>query len=199
MLLHFNDLKFYSIPNLPSDWEAPLWLKVELGLFAGRLYFDYSEYATLCNFLGVKESVASLEEIDDDFELGPPALDGVVEKVTAKSQAVFARKPLTFLHEWLAIRRKGQDFASSPMGQVCQGKPLTNDHTFFMKPEAARTSKDTEHTGVRRSAPVDALEEDDAEDDIYDENAFGKIRPDEIDTFDDAALKDDSSEDEESD
>lgn len=199
MLLHFNDLKFYSIPNLPSDWEAPLWLKVELGLFAGRLYFDYSEYATLCNFLGVKESVASLEEIDDDFELGPPALDGVVEKVTAKSQAVFARKPLTFLHEWLAIRRKGQDFASSPMGQVCQGKPLTSDHTFFMKPEAARTSKDTEHTGVRRSAPVDALEEDDAEDDIYDENAFGKIRPDEIDTFDDAALKDDSSEDEESD
>ncbi|TVY94359.1 hypothetical protein LAWI1_G000351 [Lachnellula willkommii] len=199
MLLHFNDLKFYSIPNLPSDWEAPLWLKVELGLFAGRLYFDYSEYATLCKFLGVKESAASLEEIDDDFELGPPALDGVVEEVAAKSQAVFARKPLTFLHEWLAIRRKGQDFASSPMGQVCQGKPLTSDHTFFMKPEAARTSKDTEHKSVRRSVPVNAPEEDDAEDDIYDENAFGKIRPDEIDTFDDAALKDDSSEEEESD
>ncbi|TVY49278.1 hypothetical protein LOCC1_G002062 [Lachnellula occidentalis] len=200
MLQHFNDLKFYSIPNLPSTWEAPSWLKVELGLFAGRLYFDYSEYAALCEFLGVKESAASLEEVDDDFELGPPALDGVVEEeVPANPQEskskVFARKPLTFLHEWLAVRRKGQDFASSPMGQVCQGKPLTSDHTFFIKPEATRTSNNTEHTSVKRSVPVSALEEDDAEDDIYDENAFGKIRPGEIDTFDDAALKDDSSED----
>ncbi|TVY57509.1 hypothetical protein LCER1_G002022, partial [Lachnellula cervina] len=122
MLLHFNNLNFYSIPNLPSTWEAPLWLKVELGLFAGRLYFDYSEYAFLCKFLGVKESVVSLEEVDDDLELCPSALDGVAEEeVAAKSQTsepkAFARKPLTFLHEWLAIRRKGQDFTSSPMGQ----------------------------------------------------------------------------------
>jgi hypothetical protein len=198
MLLHFNDLKFYSMPSLPPSWEAPLWLKVEIGLFAGRLYFDYSEYALLCEYLGVKESAASLEEVDDNLEELPTALDGVVEEEVAtkpQESKIFARKPLTFLHEWLAIRRKGQDFASSPMGQVCQGKSLKSDHPFFMKPEAAR-SKDTEH--IRRFGPVKVSEEDDVEKEFYDDNTFGQgdLRANEVDNFDDSALTDDSGSEE---
>lgn len=38
---------------------------------------------------------------------------------------------LNFLHEWLDIRAKGQDFAQTPMGYVCSGKVLTEDHSFF--------------------------------------------------------------------
>ena len=26
------------------DWEAPLWLRIEIGVYAGRLYFDFEEY-----------------------------------------------------------------------------------------------------------------------------------------------------------
>ena len=46
----------------------------------------------------------------------------------------FTAKPLTFLQEWLAVRRKGQDFAHTPMGHVCQGKPLAASHPFFAGP-----------------------------------------------------------------
>lgn len=81
MLHHFNDFNFYSIPSLSASWEAPLWLKVEIGLFAGRLYFEYNEYALLCKYLAVKESaVTILEEMAEEIELVPDTFDGVDEK-----------------------------------------------------------------------------------------------------------------------
>jgi len=43
----------------------------------------------------------------------------------------FTAKPLTFLQEWLAVRRKGQDFVNTPMGYVCQGRALKASHPFF--------------------------------------------------------------------
>jgi hypothetical protein len=44
---------------------------------------------------------------------------------------------LTFMQEWLSLRRKGQDFAQTPMGYICQGKVLKADHPFFSKVEGA--------------------------------------------------------------
>jgi hypothetical protein len=38
-MLQFNDLKYYATPTLPPDWSAPMWLKVAVGIFAGKLYF----------------------------------------------------------------------------------------------------------------------------------------------------------------
>lgn len=147
-MLQFNDLKYYAVPNLPKSWTAPTWLKIELGIFAGRLYFEYEEYANLCKFLGVRESEGKLEEMDidepmssaeqpaDQFSAEEPAEDTADEvEADTKSKPLqsFTSKPLTFLHEWLAVRRKGQDFAHTPMGHVCQGKPLTASHPFFGK------------------------------------------------------------------
>lgn len=37
----------------------------------------------------------------------------------------FAAKPLIYLHEWIDVRRKGQDFEHTPMGFIMTGKPLT--------------------------------------------------------------------------
>jgi len=37
----------------------------------------------------------------------------------------------TKVREWLALRRKGQDFEHTPMGFVTGGKPLTENHPFF--------------------------------------------------------------------
>jgi hypothetical protein len=196
-MLQFNDLKFYAIPTLPIDWEAPAWLKVELGLFAGRLYFDFSEYELLCQYLGVKESSASLEEEDEeDLELNPLAIDGIVEEAPRKELKLFARKPLTFMHEWLALRRKGQDFASTPMGHVCQGKPLRSDHPFFRKPE----TREADTTQIRRVGAPKGIEEDEDVDEEFfdcDDEAYGHVGIDEVDTFDDAELEEESSESEE--
>ncbi|KAF1848960.1 uncharacterized protein K460DRAFT_404218 [Cucurbitaria berberidis CBS 394.84] len=107
-MLHFNRLDYYAIPSLPTDFKAPVWLSVELGIFSGRLHFEWDEYHELLSYLGLCQD---------------PSPD-------LQKQA-FAPKPLTFLHEWIALRRKGQDFEHTPMGFVTTGKPLTANHPFF--------------------------------------------------------------------
>ncbi len=115
-MLHFNDLKYYAVPSLPSHWSAPSWLQIELGVYAGRLYFEYSEYSDLLSFLGVREQTGKLEEEDDG-----EGIDGSEEhfpEAPAELQQeikVFTKKPLTFMQEWLALHRKGQKFDESPM------------------------------------------------------------------------------------
>lgn len=137
-MLHFNDLNFYSIPSLPPHWKAPVWLRTELGIFSGRLYFSWDEYEHVCQFLGIEEGV-----LEED-ELGALTnLDGAAEhddqdtsKADLPKQAGkrFVDKPMTFIQEWLAVRRRGQDFVHSPMGFVSQGRILQHDHVFFAQP-----------------------------------------------------------------
>lgn len=54
-MLHFNNLMYYSLPRLPKNWKPPTWLTIELGIFAGRLYFEFGEYAALANYLGLAD------------------------------------------------------------------------------------------------------------------------------------------------
>lgn len=152
-MLHFNDLKYYTIPELPPEWKAPTWLLIELGIFAGRLYFQYEEYGDLLRYLGFEEAVAKFikaeadgiisqnrkfsvneeESANDDGANGKTEADGNSAKAPEISS--FTNKPLTFLQEWLAVRRKGQDFVHTPLGHVCHGKPLHANHPFFSKVE----------------------------------------------------------------
>ncbi|RAL03896.1 uncharacterized protein BO80DRAFT_487696 [Aspergillus ibericus CBS 121593] len=92
-MLHFDNLDYYTIPALPSRSLLPVWLSFELGIFAGRLYFEYSEYVR------------------------------IRERVLPES--------MSFLQEWLALRRQGQDISHTPMGYVCQRRTLRKDHPFF--------------------------------------------------------------------
>ena len=110
-MTHFDNLDYYTIPALPSGWKPPTWLRIELGIFAGRLYFDFEDYAPLCDYLGL--------DADDTRKNGTTARE------------TFATKPKEFLREWLAIRRPGQDITHTPMGYLCQGKKLEVTHPFF--------------------------------------------------------------------
>lgn len=117
-MLHFNDLGYYTVPGLPSEWKAPLWLCTELGIYAGRLYFEYSEYSAILSFLGVRETTSRIEEeeVDDvNASEGSEVLKSEENREEVKTHKAFTRKPLAFLQEWLAVRRKGQDFAETPM------------------------------------------------------------------------------------
>ncbi|KAF5027164.1 hypothetical protein F66182_737 [Fusarium sp. NRRL 66182] len=141
-MLQFNDLTFHSIPPLPSGWKAPSWLQVELGLYGGRLYFEWDEYDDICALLGIQEGLVEAEQANLEVSLDgaadeEPVQDGLLTELHKKSQAErkLAQNPLTFLQEWLAIRRRGQDFAHSPMGFVSQGKRLQGDHIFFKQAE----------------------------------------------------------------
>jgi hypothetical protein len=158
-MLHFNNLTYYAIPALPIGWRPPIWLTTELGIFAGRLYFDFDEYSDLRKYLGFRETgVKTLDTTEDamsrtelhgqDREAGeiPDEQDTNTGALQVQS---FTAKPLTFLQEWLAIRRKGQNFTHTPMGYVCHGKPLTENHPFFTTPEKNTAPRTNNAAGVR--------------------------------------------------
>ncbi|KAI9765237.1 MAG: hypothetical protein M1840_007729 [Geoglossum simile] len=174
-MLHFNDLKYYSIPSLPTGWQAPTWLTIELGIFAGRLYFEFKEYNDLREYLGFREfttgapatteNALALTEHNSTGE----AAENVIEETetdTNRQTQSFTKKPLTFLQEWLAVRRKGQDFVHTPMGYVCHGKPLAASHPFFSRLEnyGSISARGTTKT---RSGDLASDEEDCDDDGFY--------------------------------
>ncbi|KAI1002778.1 hypothetical protein K3495_g5425 [Podosphaera aphanis] len=126
-MLQFNDLSFFNLPPLPPTWQAPNWLRIELGVLSGRLYFDQFEYIPLLEFFAVKEIDGKIVEINEvsgsEAIVGNPRIE----------RKTFVSKPMLFLQEWLAQRRPGQDFSHTPMGHICQGRPLLPDHPFFSR------------------------------------------------------------------
>jgi hypothetical protein len=123
-MLHFANLKFCALPDLPQAWSPPLWFTVELGLFAGRLYFDFNEYEYLCKFLGFEPGavIDELLEEEESYDFVEDATGDVNNETEVPRKSTnctgLTSKPLSFLHEWLTVRRKGQDFAYTPMGFV---------------------------------------------------------------------------------
>lgn len=201
-MLHFNHLQYYAVPSLPSDWEAPLWLRTELGIYSGRLYFEYREYNSLLEFLDVREETGKIGEggVDDvalladgvEEELETSMVESDIEE-TAKT---FTRKPLTFLQEWLGIRRKGQDFAHTPMGFICQGKLLLESHPFFFSlpndSDQIRKGFQIKKSGATRSGE----EEGEVEAEFCDEVVYTDHVGNDVDDFNDAELLDEEVEEE---
>lgn len=164
-MLHFNNLKYYTIPTLPESWSAPGWLRTELGFFAGRLYFEWSEYNTICDLLGIDASAPMLNESDTSEgdtsdELATEAsnetaitipttddrIDGKGKEIHSSSRPRPQRtglspKPFTFTQDYLSVRRRGQEISHTPMGFLCMGKPLHENHAFFRLEESTRPKK----------------------------------------------------------
>ena len=180
-MLHFNYLNYYGFPAMAREWKAPTWLTIELGIFAGRLYFYYEEYEELLDFLGLREASNVFSPERETFTAAPPEGDGVDEKLddpgteapqVDEATEATKRPPtlsLSFLQEWLAIRRKGQDFMHTPMGYVCQGKPLKANHPFFAKTDATGSPTAAEHLPARSNhlSRESAAMEDEVDDFAY--------------------------------
>ncbi|KAH6856123.1 hypothetical protein B0I37DRAFT_317555 [Chaetomium sp. MPI-CAGE-AT-0009] len=111
---HFDRLTFYALPPLPADHQVPAWLSLELGIFAGRMYADFAGCTALRQYMERPRSSGP-----DDGAAG-----------------AFSANPAGFLLEWLALRRKGQNVTQTPVGYVCQGRPLREDHHFFAARQA---------------------------------------------------------------
>lgn len=189
-MLHFNDLKYYAVPTLPSDWEAPLWLRTELGIYSGRLYFEYSEYHSILGFLGIQEKVDEVALQEDCVE-EEPEMHIAELRIEQKARA-FSRKPLAFLKEWLAVRRKGQDFMHTPMGFICQGKQLLESHPFFLQNDRRRARMETHFERV--GGPIGAGEEGEVEVEFYDGGIYNDDVGQDVDEFNDAELLDEEVE-----
>ncbi|KAF4631564.1 hypothetical protein G7Y89_g6567 [Cudoniella acicularis] len=114
-MLHFNGLSYYVLPRLPGGYRAPDWFSIELGIFAGRLYINFPECAPLTKYLHLVDKT------------GTEAPQSNIEHV-----GIFTKNPVDFLLEWLTVCRKGQDIMHTPMGYICQGRPLHENHPFFV-------------------------------------------------------------------
>ncbi|KAH8589073.1 hypothetical protein B0O99DRAFT_523793 [Bisporella sp. PMI_857] len=142
-MLHFNGLSYYVLPRLPDGYTAPDWLSIELGIFAGRLYINFPECAPLTNYLQLADKT------------GTNSPQSCTEHV-----GISTKNPVDFLLEWLTVCRKGQDIMHTPMGYICQGRPLHESHPFF----AARSTdaREVERlSGGGTSGDVDEAEDQD--------------------------------------
>ena len=164
-MLHFNNLKYYSIPALPDTWRAPQWLTTELGFFAGRLYFEWSEYGSICQLLGIDECAPLfIEEESSEGDASDQVASSAVESgaetpgtiLTSNGQqdtkdinishpkpqrTKLTPKPFTFTQDYLSVRRRGQEISHTPMGFLCMGKPLHENHAFFRVAESTQPRK----------------------------------------------------------
>jgi len=88
-MLCFDKLNSYAVPALPASWTAPAWLTRELGIYAGRLYFDSKENEELTSYLQCRPPTKISKEVDPS------------EDVTDAGQVVipFTKNPLAFMHD----------------------------------------------------------------------------------------------------
>ncbi|KAI0025868.1 hypothetical protein F4780DRAFT_774718 [Xylariomycetidae sp. FL0641] len=119
-MLVFNTLRYYSLPELPGEYRFPDWLRLELGVLSGRLYVGSDEWSLLTSYLRSRTNVSH------GASDGGLRLDGVAEE----EPVGFADDPRWFLLEWLAFRRKAQDVTHTPMGYICLGRHVADDHPF---------------------------------------------------------------------
>ena len=105
-MLPFDKLTFYSVPALPDGWKAPTWLVRDLGIFAGRMYWDHTD----------KDQSAAVQQI-----MGL----GIHSTGSKNTKGGFTRNPSHFMQEWLAVRSKGKDFSQTMMGELCMGNGLS--------------------------------------------------------------------------
>lgn len=152
-MLHFSRLKYYALPSLPLGHVVPQRLINELGIFAGRLYMEFDECATLVKF------------IDDACKSKRPDIP------TAKTT--------NLLFEWLCLRRRGQDIMHTPVGYVCQGRPLDRGHAFFATHHVARTVDDiavVTGTNGGKERDEDEDEDENEEDEVNDDVKWDGVK-----------------------
>ena len=113
-----DDLRFYTIPPLPSDWTPPWELINQLNIFAGQLYLrDYASYLRVCCLLGVP----AMKQQWNQWNLSN--VHGSDKKDETKSFRLGSSLP--FVKVLLAIWTRGLLFAESHMGRILQGQILT--------------------------------------------------------------------------
>lgn len=140
-MLHFSGLAYYILPRLPNGYVTPDWLSIELGIFAGRLYMNFAEYNLLMKYLQLADTIP--------------------QSGSGQQIGLFTQNTISFLLEWLALRRKGQDIMHTPIGYICQGRLLHESHPFFVARRA-----DAEETAAlpiiarSRSEDMDGADEE---------------------------------------
>jgi hypothetical protein len=145
-MLHFNGFSYYVLPRLPEGYTAPDWLSIELGIFAGRLYITFPECTPLRNYLQLADRAITESSRSRTEHIG-----------------ISIKNPVDFLLEWLTTCRKGQDIMHTPMGYICQGRPLYESHPFFAVRSTDTRVAEMPSVGGRTSSDIGEAEDPDSD------------------------------------
>jgi hypothetical protein len=75
---------------------------------------------------------------------------------------------ISFILEWLSLRRRGQDVMHTPLGYVCQGRPLDSQHAFFVTNRAVDGSVVNSHSPNGAVTEVQVEDHDSGDENWYD-------------------------------
>ena len=126
----FEDLRSFMIPHREN---APVILSSvinELNLFAGQLYFESkAAYEETCQMLGLY-----LRDPPENVKLPPKAIDatGFVRNPSTRQalgiqHVQFAENPVAFFRKLTGLRRKGQGFLPTHLGQMLHSRDIPDD------------------------------------------------------------------------
>jgi hypothetical protein len=149
-MLHFDQLSYYVMPSLQRGYAFPDWLKVELGIFAGRLYLGFADCTPLQTYLRIETETSNVPGDQNEQE----------------RKDLFVSDPAHFLLEWLSLRRKGLDITHTPLGYICQNRPLHAEHAFFTTPQEAQQPFPSEIGAELQDYDVSDDESTDIEDEV---------------------------------
>ncbi|KAH9033550.1 hypothetical protein EDB85DRAFT_1890221 [Lactarius pseudohatsudake] len=127
----FSDLTFYTIPESPEKkWTPVAYLRTELDLFAGQLYFDnVQEYRRLCTLLALHIVHPGAKHIEVDGFVPPAYRTGRGRKSPFTTSAIATFKRLT------ALRRKGMGFGGTDLGRVLDARPMSSGFASWIRKE----------------------------------------------------------------
>jgi hypothetical protein len=140
--VHFNRLSYYVLPPLPVGYTAPNWFFIKLRVLAGRLYINFAKCAPLTKYLQLtnKTNIKALQRGGEHV-------------------STFTKNPIDFLLEWLTLCHKRQDIIRTPMGYVCQGRPLHKSHPFFVTQSTDTKEVITPLVGDKTGGNVDKTQD----------------------------------------
>jgi hypothetical protein len=149
----FEDLRSFMIPHREFAQDIPSNIINELNLFAGQLYFaSKAAYAETCEMLGLY-----LKDPPEDVELPPDAIDATcfvrgqsARQTLGIQQAQFNDNPVAFLRKFMELRRKGQGFLSTHLGQMLHSREIPDSE--FDQCESFLLSNHFYHADEKRSS-----------------------------------------------
>ena len=126
----FEDLRSFMVPYRDPAPVIPANIISELNLFAGQLYFaSRSAYEGTCQMLGLY-----LKDPPENVKLPPSAIDATgfvrdprARKALGIQHAQFTDNPVAFLRKFTKLRRKGQGFLRTHVGQILHSREIPDD------------------------------------------------------------------------
>ena len=127
MMGSFEDLRSFMVPHRDDLPPFPCKVINELNLFAGQLYFrSMDAYEETCRMLGLY-----LKELPDDLEGYADVIGATcfvrgeeAREALGLQEAQFSDCPVEFLRKFIGLRRKGQGFLPTHLGQVLYARRL---------------------------------------------------------------------------